>query len=848
MEDLSNELHNKLHDLKSHFLDLDDLLWERDHEMYTKDPKMSARLDSELDTSFRSLSKEVKHMNHLVKQYIDSEIITEKVALGFMKEESEKGESGRHPNGDISLTEVLDYLDENSSTREIKKHEKRVFSNAEMENAFLLDTHFKLKGHERAGILYSGSGLEKSIKDAIGLSNFVSSFGKILDKRVIKGKPDEEIKRVMDTQVDEDLPDDVDFELYQLPLSKRKQDMDAEEEKLKQHNDIVKDGEIVDGSHLARRHHNHDEEMTKRLGKTINMQHGNHIIHEQASHVSHEVMDLHSDHNNSPQSLSKDMYSENMHDEDLHDQTSQSNISQEHEKMQTQSEILGLKHNDHHSEKSPNDEVESDHNQSQDQSVDNIEVETPAKFVDKNGEGGQTVQVDNDPIDRRTEIVDQKKNLLSHKLTYERKRNAYRKLKKKNKRRKLLNETPESSAETSLESMDANEIDQGMEASQLEDSNHNHYDRLSTNLEASPPLSEIQDDTSQPSEIDKEDHTSTIHDETQDTQHVSEKDPSLEAEPPKKIATDPSEISVSNIDHINEMNQDVDEDDVSPDHYHLRGKPYTKHDVAQVNQEADKYRRETPLDLAEDREKRKKDDDSEMDSREREEAKLKKLEKLGYPKVERIDTHFDNPFNAYGIKRMDLTGSVKKFDGTPDLQDTYHTLNKMFSLPYQDMKAALLENKEFQGGKIQGPDFVNIDKDHDKFHRRAKNQGSRSPISDLQQQKDRRLRSGNFARRTKIPNRERRLRVVYPSNYQRTRYRNPMMRGKIISDEPVYQKHSFMSQQDLMGYKRNLRPVNNVKNINQWHNDLMGGTEKMSKRGLKTQTDRIYQNMLRMRF
>lgn len=832
MEELANELHNKLHDLKSHFLDLDDLLWERDHEMYNKDPKMSSQLDSELDMSFRSLTKEVKHLNHLIKQYIDSEIITEKVALDFMKDESEKGESGRHPNGDISLTEVLDFLDENSSTREIKKHEKRVFSNAEMENAFLLDKHFALKGHERAGILYSGSGLEKSMKDAIGLSNFVSSFGKILDKRVIKGKPDQEIKRVMDTEINQDIPDDVDFELYQLPLSKHEQDMEAQKHKLLQHDDIVHNGEIVSASGKGSEHH-HDEIMAKRLGKTINMQHGNQIIHEHLSHSSHEAIDLQSHLNDPNESESIDMYSQNLPTDNFSHHQTDNKLDDQHS-IHTQSEILNMNHK----------ELESHKNQSPNQSMDNLEIETPAKFVDKNSEGGQTVEVDNNPVDQLTEVVNQKKHLLSHKLTYNRKRNFHRKLNQKEKIRKLKHESGHTSAETSIESMD--QIDQGLDPSSLDDSNHDHFQGISTKFEASPPSQDI--------EIEKNTHK------VQEADLVS---PEKDIQTPQNLNVDPesqhtilpdevnhdekSEISISSIDHVNQMNQDVDEDSVSPDHYQLRGKSYTKADVAQVNHEVDNYKRETPLDLAVDREKREKDNDSEIDSHELEEARLKKLEKLGYPKVERIDTHFDNPFNAYGIKRMDLTGSVKKFDGTPDVQETYHTLNKMFSLPYQDMKASLAENKQFQNSKMEGPDFVNIEGSSDRHSHKPLNHSSRSPISDLQ--KAQRKLSSNYSRRNKrAPSQERQLRVVFPSRYQRNNFGNQMMRGKIISDEPVYQKHSFLSQQDLMGYKRNLRPVSNLKNINQWHQKLMGGTEKMSKLGLKSQTDRIYDNMLRMRF
>ena len=859
MEQLSQELHNKLHDLKSHFLDLDDLLWERGHEDYSKDVKMSAQLDSELQVSFKSLTQEVKHLNHLIKQYIDGDIITEKVALNFMKEASQSGESSRHPNGDISLTEVLDFLNENSSTRDIRKHERRVFSNAEMENSFLLDKHFTLKGNEVATSLYSDSGLEKSLKDAIGLSNFVSSFGQILERRVIKGKPDSEIKRVMDTETDDELPDDVDFELYQLPLSKKEQDQEAEKQNLMNHGDVVHKGEIVSLTENISSHH-HDVEMIKKLGKTANLLGENHLLRKEESEISQSDIDLDShisgihdisharasgqtiEHFSTGLSKSHKSGRVSIHDTSIDSLENVEEIESQGELIQQHNERL----HEEQDQSQPNLSQQNSHlNTSSVHNVSNLEIETPKEFVDTNLNGEQTIRVDNNPVDQLTEVVAKDNDHKSQRLTFKRSRKAHRKLNQHHIRRKLLT-SPKSdkSGVTDLQGDDQTHsqhqsqnqsVNQGLEASTLDDSVHDHF---KFSGEASP-VSDTQADITeltqiQPSEnhsghvIDLEDHSGTLtHQKTLQT------------------AGD-SNLSISDVDHLNKMNTDFDEDDVSPDHYQLQGKPYNKQQVKEIHQDVDKYRRQTPLDLAEDREKRDQDDDSEMDSREREEARLKKLEKLGYPKVEKIDESFDDPINAYGIPKMELTGSIKKFDGAPELQDTYHALNQMFSVPFQEMKAGLEENQEFNNAKGKVPDYVNIDspmEGHGHMHHNI-NKGSRSPISDLQQG-ERRLRNRNG--NGKLSTSERRLRVI-PLSSRRNMGANHIMRSKLLSDQSIYNKHSFLNERYLSGYKRNGLPVGSYNDVEQWQKKLLGGTEKMSKKGLKSKTERLYHNMLRMRF
>ena len=866
MEELSQELHNKLHDLKSHFLDLDDLLWERGHEDYSKDAKMSAQLDSELQVSFKTLTQEVKHLNHLIKQYIDGDIITETVALNFMKEASESGESNRHPNGDISLTEVLDFLNENSSTRDIRKHERRVFSNAEMENSFLLDKHFTLKGNEVASSLYSDSGLEKSLKDAIGLSNFVSSFGQILERRVIKGKPDSEIKRVMDTESDDELPDDVDFELYQLPLSKKEQDQEVEKQNLVDHGDVVQQGEIVSLTGKMSSHH-HDIEMAKRLGKTINLQNGNHMLSSQQSDISQSDIDLHSN-ISGIQDISHDLASGQTVEHfstglsksyksggvSIHDA---SNDSLENvEEIESQGQLLQQHDERLHNQldqSQPNmSHLNSHVNSSSVHNVSNLEIETPQEFVDTNLKGEQTIRVDNDPVDQLTEVVANDTDHKSQRLTFKRSRKAHRKLNQHHIRRKLLNSPTSDKSrasdlhgdnQTHSQHQSQNQsVNQGLEASTLDDSVHDHF---KFSGEASP-VSDVQADFSEHT------HTQLLENlSEQGTDHVIDlKDHSGNTTHQETLQTlGDSNLSFSNVDHINKMNTDIDEDDVSPDHYQLQGKPYTKQQVKEIHQDGDKYRRQTPLDLAEDREKRDEDDDSEMDSQEREEARLKKLEKLGYPKVEKIDERFDDPINAYGIPKMELTGSVKKFDGAPELQDTYHALNQMFSVPFQEMKAGLAENQEFINAKGNVPDYVNIDspvEGHGHMHHNV-NKGSRSPISDLQQGERRLRKRGPDQRNAKLSTSERRLRVIPPSS-RRNMGTNRIMRSKLLSDQSIYNRHSFLNQRDLNGYKRNSRPVGSYNEAEQWQKKLMGGTEMMSKKGLKSKTERLYHNMLRMRF
>jgi hypothetical protein len=66
-----------------------------------------------------------------------------------------------------------------------------------------------------------GESLEQTSKNSIGLSNFIANFGKILRKRVISGKPEGEIKRVMDTEPVQ--INDTDFDLYKIPFKQEPQ-------------------------------------------------------------------------------------------------------------------------------------------------------------------------------------------------------------------------------------------------------------------------------------------------------------------------------------------------------------------------------------------------------------------------------------------------------------------------------------------------------------------------------------------------------------------------------------------------------------------------------------------------
>lgn len=90
MDQISDKFHEKIHSLETMFLDTDDLLWEVNHKAYQDDPKIMDKLKNDLKSNFSGLRKKVIDISKLMKNYIDSDVITENVAVKFMKYMSKK--------------------------------------------------------------------------------------------------------------------------------------------------------------------------------------------------------------------------------------------------------------------------------------------------------------------------------------------------------------------------------------------------------------------------------------------------------------------------------------------------------------------------------------------------------------------------------------------------------------------------------------------------------------------------------------------------------------------------------------------------------------------------------------
>ena len=229
-------------------------------------------------------------------------------------------------------------------------------------------------------------------------------------------------------------------------------------------------------------------------------------------------------------------------------------------------------------------------------------------------------------------------------------------------------------------------------------------------------------------------------------------------------------------------------------------------------------------------------DPHEIQELDKEEARLKKLEKLGYPKVESIDLETKKPFNSFGLKTMSLTSSVKKFDGNPDASNAYKTLNVVLSKPFQEMK------QEFQDSQDQVSEAdpqevemvqpqphlntlgISMDEDDQNESRRLSRQRPQTYqqikqkyVDQLNMRQPRNLRQMSYMPMPYIPLR---------SNY---------------SDKDMFSRKSFLPKKELNRKSRG-RPV--ARKLLQ----VSRSRRPVHHKNLKQKTDELYANMLKMRF
>ena len=223
LDELGQAIHDNFREVKSLYNDANEEIFSLSNPNYENGESGKERDEDQLFGIFKKIRRKLIQINKLMKNYIDNYVVTEKVSTDFMQYMAQKSRD-KAQEDDFSLSEILGFLEESSSTRDIQKHEQDLFVMCGMLNSFLLDKQFTLSDDKVASGYYQGTdgeSLEQTSKNSIGLSNFIANFGKILRKRVIKGKPDSKIKRVMDTEPA--TVEDTDFELYKIPFDKKEQ-------------------------------------------------------------------------------------------------------------------------------------------------------------------------------------------------------------------------------------------------------------------------------------------------------------------------------------------------------------------------------------------------------------------------------------------------------------------------------------------------------------------------------------------------------------------------------------------------------------------------------------------------
>ena len=693
MDEVSNQLHQQIHILETKFLDTDDLLWEVNHKAYQQDDKIMTKVKDDLKANFSDLRKKVIDISKLMKNYIDSDVITENVAVKFMKYMSKKHKKKAQNEHDISLTEVLDFLNNQTKMRKMKSNEMQVFKNAEMLNSFLLNKHFQFNSDDSASELYkkSTNSFEKTVKNAIGLSNFISSFGQIISSKLSNSKDNGLVKaeprKTKDESPKKAEKKDISFELYQIPS--------------KNQNNLI-----------------------------------------------------------SPENVQTTLSSS--------DRTLKTNSNTKKTQLDS-----GMK---------------------------------PTK--EKNGQNGEDedfMPSIKDLIKKRQKIIEKDKKRFSHKKLSFKITDEERK--KKQSKIKLEEQTPEV----------------------VEDINQNGVTEIHDNSVAdnSAETSAIHDTTGAfDDHKDLESNTNVIQDDQETDSQMSVEDKSL----------NPSHFSLEKSNTVMDDNSGTTE----MDHHSLHSESHSHKDEVDHHEiEMDKNVKINLPSHILDVEEGDFDpnDPQEIQELDKEEARLKRLEKLGYPKVEKIDLEVKHPLNSYGLHSMSLTSSVKKFDGNPDASNAYHTLNSVMSQPVQQIKQEYIETKTQVTSNTDSSNVQMIDATP---HMNTYG----DTLDEVDTKKERKMSLRNKANYLPMTNNYmQQYTYNKPRSLRQMSYNmNPYTPLKSnYSDKGMFSRKSFLPMKELQE-NRHSRSV---------PRNLLQKTRKMrhsDHRNLKQKTDDLYANMLKMRF
>jgi hypothetical protein len=694
MDEVSSQLHKKIHTLESTFLDTDDLLWEVNHKAYQGDDKIMKKVKDDLKNNFSDLRKKVIDISKLMKNYIDSDVITENVAVKFMKYMSKKHKKKAQNEHDISLTEVLDFLNKQSKMRKMKANEMQVFKNAEMLNSFLLNKHFQFNSDDSASELYkkSKNSFEKTVKNAIGLSNFISSFGQIISSKLLNNKEMDIIKaeprKTKDVTSKKKGSKDISFELYQIP-SKNQNNLISPENVKSTLNSTDRTLKTNSNQNKAKL----DSGMKPSKEKNGQTEEDEDFMPSIKDLIKKRQRTIEKD---------KKRFS--------HKKLSYKITDEEKKKKQTKIEL---------DMQSPQVEEDIDQNGV-------TEIQEDKSLTEKS--------TDTSIINDQTDPFDDKQDLQSN--------------------TPIVDDNLETDSQMSHDEQSLNP-------------SHFSLDKSTTALENNSPVPDMTQHS--------------MHSKSQKTQVSDHNEHEIEMDKNVKINL-PSHIL------------DVEEGDFDPN------------------------------------------DPQEIQDLDKEEARLKRLEKLGYPKVEKIDLEVKHPFNSYGLKSMSLTSSVKKFDGNPDASNAYHTLNAVMGQPVQEIKQEYSETKT----TVTTNNSSNVEMVDPTPHMNTF--GDTLDEVDTKK-KERKMSLRNVPKYQMNNNYMQQYKYNQPRNLRQMPYNmipyTPLRSN--YSDKGMFSRKSFLPMKELQQNRRS-RPV---------PRKLLQNTRKLrhtDHRNLKQKTDDLYANMLKMRF
>ena len=595
-----------------------------------------------------------------------------------------------------------------------------------MLNSFLLSKHFEFNSDDSASSLYkkSKNSFEKTVKNAIGLSNFISSFGQIISSKLLNSNELASIKaeprKTKDVNVEKK---SISFELYQVP-SKNKTNISLE------------------GIPII------NDDRTLKSGTTIESK----ATLDTGLKASDNQKEDTSDDLPSVKDLMKERQKQIKIDEKRfsHKKISYKISDEEKRQDETQSEM-------------------------------DVNTQSPQEMEEVDQNGNISINTDDDPIDTETQTN--------------------------------LNELGAVKSVVNHDNLDQSHL-------------HDSHDNESHN------------------------HESHLHESHHDKSHLHESHVNdsqmIESQSQMNDEDDMLNPSHFNLNESSKSHGDVLQNDIetidseeNSDH----NKSQHLHEVSDMQDETmeEKIHIDKPSHLIDVEEgDYDKNDPLEIQELDKEEARLKRLEKLGYPKVEKIDLEVKKSTNSYGLHSMSLTSSVKKFDGNPEAGNAYKTLNVVMSKPFQEIKQEYQTTQQ----NVEQTDPKDIEMVDPQTHINTYGSFSDPNESD---RKERRLRvvsqepsydqmKLNYINQLRL-NKERNLRQVQMNMIPYV----PLKRN--YSDKDMFRKKSFLSQKELNKKITRRAPV--PRNL---LDNVSGSRHRHHYKNLKQKTDEMYDNMLKMRF